>query len=146
MKVILLRDVAKIGKRYEIVDVPDGFALNKLIPKGDAQQASSENVKRVNNMRAKNQMSKADELLALKVVAATFTTEPLSIEAQANEQGHLFKAVHAEDIVSAAKARGVHVAKEQIVISTPIKSTGAHVLELKSQKEVFSITINVVAK
>ena len=40
MKVILLRDVAKLGRRFAVVEVPDGFALNQLIPKGMAEAAS----------------------------------------------------------------------------------------------------------
>jgi large subunit ribosomal protein L9 len=146
MKVILLRDVAKIGKRYEIVEVPDGFALNKLIPKGDAQPASPENIKRVNNLRAKTQLTKSEELVALKVVAETLKQEPLQVSAQANEQGHLFQAVRAEDIIAAAAARMVQIAKEHITIDSPIKSVGEHIISLKSQKEVFAVTLNIIAK
>ena len=47
MKVILLKDVAKIGRRFEIKEVPDGYALNKLIPKNMAQFATPENIKRI---------------------------------------------------------------------------------------------------
>ncbi len=63
MKVILLRDVAKIGKRYEVANVPDGFALNKLIPQGDAQAATPDNVKRVANMRLRDKTDKEGVLI-----------------------------------------------------------------------------------
>ena len=53
MKVILLQDVAKIGKRFETVDVPDGYALNMLIPKRMAEPATPENLKRVDARRTK---------------------------------------------------------------------------------------------
>lgn len=146
MKVILLRDVAKIGRRYEIVEVPDGFALNKLIPKGDAQQATPDNLKRVINMREKNKSNKAEELSSLKSTAETLSALPLTITVQANEQGNLFKAVHADDVVAAAKEQGVVLQKGYISIESAIKSIGSHMIKLTSQKESFPLIINVVAK
>jgi len=146
MKVILLRDVAKIGKRFEIVNVPDGYALNKLIPKGDAQAATPDNVKRVTNMREKGASDKAAELSAIKEVVDSLADAPLEVPMQANEQGHLFKGVHAADVAEAALKRGVKIPKEAVVIETSIKATGAHQVLVKSQGTTFTLAINVVAK
>jgi large subunit ribosomal protein L9 len=146
MKVILLRDVAKIGKRYEIVDVPDGYALNKLIPRRDADPATPVNVKRVTNMRQKNHDNKEGFLMALKQIAADLNESPISVAMQANEQGHLFQAVHANDIISAAKIGGVVLEESYVSFDAPIKSTGEHNINLKNHGESFIITINVVAK
>ncbi len=52
MKVILLQDVAKIGRRYSIVEVNDGYALNQLMPKKLAEPATPANVARVEKMRS----------------------------------------------------------------------------------------------
>ena len=60
MKVILLRDVAKIGRRFEIVEVPDGYALNKLIPKKDAEAATPANVKRIQQNKDRTNANKAE--------------------------------------------------------------------------------------
>jgi large subunit ribosomal protein L9 len=146
MKVILLRDVAKIGRRYEVVEVPDGFALNKLIPKGDAQQATADNIKRVTNMREKDKSNKALELGDLKAIAQSLNETPLVIAMQANAQGHLFKAVHAADVVAAAKGRGVTVHDAYVAISEPIKSLGEHTIALTAQGQSFPFIINVEAK
>lgn len=146
MKVILLRDVAKIGKRYEVVNVPDGFAQNKLIPKGDAQAATPDNLKRVLNMRAKGASDKAAELSSIKAMVDSLAESPLEVPMQANEQGHLFKSVHAEDVVKAAELRGVRLPKETVSVSAPIKTTGAHTVTVKSQGQTFTLSINVVAK
>lgn len=146
MKVILLRDVAKIGRRYEIVTVPDGFAQNKLIPKGDAQAATPDNVKRVMNMREKNLADKTSALESLKKIAAVINQDPLVISAQANAQGHLFKGVRAEDVMAAAAKRGISIPKEYLVVDNHLKSVGQHEVSLKIQGEVFTFTINVVAK
>jgi large subunit ribosomal protein L9 len=146
MKVILLRDVAKIGRRYETVIVPDGFALNKLIPKGDAQAATPDNVKRIMNLRQKNQADKASALDSLQKIAAEINLDPLVIPAQANAQGHLFKGVHADDVMAAALKRGISIPKEYLVVENHLKSLGTHEAALKIQGEVFTFTINVVAK
>lgn len=145
MKVILLRDVAKIGRRYEVVSVPDGFALNKLIPKGDAQAATPDNLKRVVNMRQKSQADKASALDSLKKIASDINLEPLVIPVQANAQGHLFKGVHAEDILAAAGKRGISIPKEYLVVDSHLKSLGAHEATLKIQGESFTFAIMVVA-
>lgn len=146
MKVILLRDVAKIGRRYDIVTVADGLAQNKLIPKGDAKPATPENVKQVQNMHAKGMATKADLVATLKAVAEQFETEPLVIAMQANEQGHLFQGVHADDVVAAAKARGVVIVREYLMIENHLKSLGEHYVSLKGEGLVFRFPINVVAK
>ena len=146
MKVILLRDVAKIGKRYEVVNVPDGYALNKLIPQKDAQAATPDNVKRVANMRLKNKSDKEGVLSALKKGAAQITEEPLVITMQANEQGHLFQSVHAADIVAAAAKRSIDIPEEYVVFTSPIKSVGVHTAILKAQGESFTISLNVLPK
>lgn len=146
MKVILLRDVAKIGKRFEVVNVPDGYALNKLIPKGDAQAATPDNLKRVTNMKAKGASDKEAQLSSIKAMVDSLAETPLEVPMQANEQGHLFQSVHAEDVVKAAEARGAKLPKESISITTPIKTTGAHTVTVKSQGKSFTLSINVVAK
>jgi ribosomal protein L9 len=63
MKVILLRDVAKIGKRFAIVDVPDGYALNKLIPSKDAEPATTNNIKRINQLKERSQTNKTGHIV-----------------------------------------------------------------------------------
>ena len=65
------------------------------------------------------------------------TKEPLTITAVANDQGHLFKAIHAEDITAAAKARGLDIPKEYVVIESPIKAVGEAQIVLKSQGKTF---------
>ena len=146
MKVILLRDVAKIGKRYEVVEVPDGFALNKLIPRKDAEAATPAGLKRVANMSLKHTTDKASILASLKKITVDLSTDILAVPMQANQQGHLFQAVHVDDVVNAAKLRGVTIPKTYVTFAQPIKSTGEHQVQLKDQGETFLLPIMVVAK
>ncbi|MEN9921790.1 MAG: large subunit ribosomal protein [Candidatus Parcubacteria bacterium] len=143
MKVILLQDVAKIGRRFSIVSVPDGYALNQLIPKKLAEPATPINLKRIEKYQATVVAGKqADEGRFDAAVAALHENVPV-VTVEANEQGHLFKAVHEDDIVTAAAVVGVSIDRSMVKISSPIKSVGDHTVELVggSKKHPFIITV-----
>lgn len=146
MKVILLRDVAKIGRRSEIVELPDGYALNQLIPKKWAQPATPENLKKIANTQANTQAHDEAQSVAFVEAVKKLSEQPLQIECDANEQGHLFKAVHEQDIFTAAGARGIALDKSMITIEKPIKSLGQHEVTLKRGKQNASCVIEVIKK
>ena len=135
MKVILLRDVAKIGRRSEVVELPDGYALNQLIPKKWAEPATPANMKKIVALKATASLHDKLEDDQFKTAVATLQSLPLQIVGgQANGQGHLFKAVHAIDIIAAAKQRGIVILPAQVEIKAPIKSLGSHEIILKRGK------------
>jgi large subunit ribosomal protein L9 len=131
MKVILLRDVARLGKRNSIVEVPDGYALNRLIPQGLAIAATKGNTERITAMNREQAThdAKADDILtaALRELATT----PLAITSTANDHDHLFKAVTMGEIASALKARGISIKETSLKTATPIKSLGTHDVQVK---------------
>jgi large subunit ribosomal protein L9 len=146
MKVILQKDVAKLGKRHAVVEVPDGYALNKLIPQGMALPASPENLKRISNIKAEATAHfEADEASYREAIAG-LATKKVEVKVDANEKGHLFKAVKASDVHQALIASGVTVIPlEAIVITTPIKSCGEQTVAVHFHDHRDSISINVVA-
>ena len=144
MKVILLQDVAKIGRRNEIVDVPTGYAANKLIPNKMAIPATPANLKKVSKVHAEAAGKAADSEAVFNAAKAGLATEPLIIKADMNEQEHLFKAVDAAEIVAAAEAKGIALTTQMIGFSTPIKSAGEHTVLLQSGAHNASFIINVV--
>lgn len=146
MKIVLLRDVAKIGRRHSIVEVPDGYALNSLIPKKDALPATPANVKRVQAMQSMQQSSKEDEVVLLEEMSKRVSVEPLVIVMEANEKGHLFQAVRAADVVKVAAVRGMKITTTQVVVEQVIKECGAHTVALKAHGKTFSLPIIVQAK
>ena len=92
MKVILLQDVAKLGRKFTTIEVPDGHALNKLIPQGLAQQATPENVKRLSTQMEKVS-SGEDALNSLFDDAVTkLSDSTIMVPVELNEQGHMFQA------------------------------------------------------
>lgn len=143
MKVILLQDVAKIGRRAAVVEVPDGYALNQLIPKKMAEPATAANLKRVERMRATATASKEAGEARFDAAIAALKAQTLSIAASVNEQGHCFKAVSEADVVEAAKAAEVDIDTTMVSFAAPIKELGKHEVMLVSgaRKEVFTIEV-----
>ena len=146
MKVILRQDVAKIGKRSQIVSVPDGYALNKLIPQGMAELATAANEKRISRQQAVVEASKDAEQTVFTEAVTALTAKTLQIPVEPNEQGHTFKAVSKEDITAAAKADGIVLPEKMIEMETPIKSVGEHVIRVVSGSDTADVTIAVVKK
>lgn len=146
MKVILLQDVAKIGARYTVTDVADGYALNQLIPKGLAEPATPQNLKKLESRSASIEATKVADAEAFAAAKEKLAEVTLTITVEANEQGHLFGAVKASEVVTAAKAVGVIIEEAQVIMEEPIKATGNHVVKLAGGKEVVEVTLEVVAK
>lgn len=149
MKVILLKDVPKIGKRYETKDVSDGYAANMLIPRGLAIAATSSTVKTIELERAKAEGErKVNEELLLKNLAE-IEGKTITMSAKGNEKGHLFAGVHKEELISEIeKQTRLKLNPEHITLEKPIKTAGDHSIEVRgSGKTVkFTLKIETVAK
>jgi large subunit ribosomal protein L9 len=144
MKVILVRDVAKIGRRNQIVEVPDGYAQNQLIPKKWALPATPQNLKRIEALNAGIAASKESKEEIFLAAIEKLKSVGISIVAEANNQGHLFKAIHEKDVVLAAKAVGVQLEVAAVKIASVIKSIGDHEVTLVhgAHKIPYTITID----
>jgi len=146
MKVILLQDVAKIGKRSDLVEVPDGYALNQLIPKRMAEAATAQNKNRIAKLQAEAETNKAADQERFAAAQTALTEKTIQITADVNEQGHTFKAVSEQDIAEAAQAAGIDVEAAMLSVGSPIKELGEHTIELIRGDNKAAITIEVVKK
>lgn len=146
MKVILLKDVAKIGRRNEVVNVPDGYAMNQLIPKNMAAPATPTNLKKIEKLEAQAAASVEADNERFSSAKKALSEKVIKIEVDSNDQGHLFKAVNEADISAAAKGVGVDIESAMVVIKTPIKELGEHELSLKLGGNTASFTIEVIKK
>lgn len=146
MKVILLQDVAKIGKRSDLVEVPDGYALNQLIPKHMAEAATKQNKKRIEKLQAATESNKAADQARFAAAEKALTGITIQVPAEVNDKGHAFKAVSEQDIAEAAQAAGIDVTAAMLVVGTPIKDVGEHTIELTRGESIVSITIEVIKK
>jgi len=146
MKVILLRDVAKIGRRSEIVEVPDGYARNQLIPKGMAEPASTSNLKKIQKRRVETETATAKATEEFTTAMNLLKDTPVKVAVDLNEKDHAFKAVSENEIVSAAKNLGIEIDTTMVKISSPIKQAGGHKVILHSGADQAEFTIEVIKK
>ncbi|MBX4197715.1 50S ribosomal protein L9 [Candidatus Parcubacteria bacterium] len=147
MKVILLQDVRKVGRKFEIKDVADGYALNFLIPRKLAEVSNSSNTRRVEHIKAKDETNKkVQEEHVLKNLKALDGAK-IEIKENTNEKGHLFKGVNKEEIAHALKVQGhSDITPEYIMLEKPIKEAGEYSIEVKVQETAANFKLVISAK
>ncbi len=144
MKVILLRDVPKIGKKYEIKNVADGYALNMLIPKNAAKIATDAEVKKIEALKALERAEqKIHDDLLIKTLAE-IDGKSVVFKAKASDKGHLFAQIHPDEIVKAIKDSTSATLIDSLIPVVHIKETGTHKLVIKALGK--SATINLVVE
>ncbi|MBX4195954.1 50S ribosomal protein L9 [Candidatus Parcubacteria bacterium] len=127
MKVILLKDVKGVGKRYEEKNISDGYATNFLIPKKLAVPAGSSAAAQVKALKDQEEETVEKGLEALKKGAAKISNLEVKVNMKANEKNHLFASITKEKIGDILKKEaGVTIDPEYIVLEHPIKETGTH--------------------
>src|SRR3989344_7876387 len=134
MKIILLHDIAKVGKKYDVKNVSDGHALNLLIPKGLAVTANAGALKRVEKLKLEDTAHKKvqEDLLLMNLKAVEGTT--LEITEKANEKGHLFAGIHKAEISERMKDdKHIDLLPDFIVLDKPIKEVGEYKIEIRVQ-------------
>ncbi|OGL95739.1 50S ribosomal protein L9 [Candidatus Uhrbacteria bacterium RIFOXYB12_FULL_58_10] len=123
MKVILMTDVKALGRRGEVVNVSDGYALNFLFPQNLAVQATAQAIQRMRDQDAKVvRMSKKDETEARKLAARLDGFE-LMLQEKASDGGIFFASVNAKSVASALKKAGFGITADQIDMR-PMKEPG----------------------
>lgn len=136
MKVILLQDVKKIGKKGEVIEASDGYARNFLFPRKLAEEATAANLHILNNKKENERKQKLAELEAAQKLAAELKGKEIKLTAKAGENGKLFGAITSKDVAEMIKAQyKIQVDKKKIVMDT-IKVAGGYEIEVKLYPEV----------
>ncbi len=147
MKVILLKDVKGTGRVNDIVTVNDGYARNYLIPRGIAQEATTENVNRSIQKRNAQVHRKNMERSEAQEVVERLRDLTVDVEAKAGKDGRLFGSVTASDIAAALKKQHhLEVDKKKIELEAPIKQAGINTATVRVYAEMSArIRVNVIA-
>jgi len=146
MKVVLLKDVAGVGRKNEVKTVSDGYALNMLIPKKLAVPGTTATI--ANAERLKSLMEaerKVQEDLLYKNLSSA---DGLQIElcVKANEKGHLFASIHADTIAAELKKqKGVDVLPGFLQLDKPLKEVGEHKILVSAHGKTGGFTVIVKA-
>ncbi len=145
MKIILLKDIAKIGKRGEVREVADGYAINVLIKKGDACMATPSELAKWKSKEDAKIHKKELQTSAFSVLIDRLRTTSLVISDKKHDnKGQLFASVKDTDIADAIfSSIQVSIDPKQITITTPIKSIGTHTFELKQGDKKVNLEVTV---
>lgn len=147
MKVIFLSDVPRVGKKYDIKEVTDGYAMNFLLPRRLAQTAT---VKAIAELETKKKgvviEREVQENLLLKNLQE-ISGKIIAIKGKANEKGHLFSAIHKKEIIDAMRDQHrAEIGEEFILLEKPIKEIGEHqiAISIKGKKSSFKLEVEKI--
>ncbi|OOM71271.1 50S ribosomal protein L9 [Clostridium puniceum] len=136
MKVILLQDVKKIGKKGDVIEASDGYARNFLFPRKLAQEASESNMHILNNKKENERKQKLAELEAAQKLAGELKGKEIKIKAKTGDSGKLFGAITSKDVAELIKEQyKIEIDKKKIVMDT-IKLAGGYEIDVKLYPEV----------
>ena len=145
MEVILREDVAKLGRRGDIVTVKDGYARNYLLPRKLALEATASNRKQIEEMKAAAVRQRVVEKGGAESLAAQLAALTLVIPAKAGESDQLFGSVTAMDIAAALEDKGFHIDKRKVELAEPLKTLGEYKVPLRLHADVTAgVEVHVV--
>ncbi len=143
MKVILQRDIPKVGKGGDVVNVADGYARNYLFPRSYAVPASGGHLKH-HEARIAQEKAKGARLHAgAEKNAETLAETTLTITGKVGAGTKLYGSITAQDVADAIKSStGVEVDKRRIGLVDPIKSLGVYAVPVRLGTDV-TVTVHV---
>ena len=137
MEVILKKDVKGTGKAGDIVKVSDGFARNRLIPSGDAVEATEANKKMMERQNAKRLEQLAQDKADAEALAAKLSKDQIILKTKVGEGGRLVGSITSMDIADAIKEQtGEEIDKRKVELAKPTKEPGVFDVEIKRFTDV----------
>ena len=137
MDIILLEDVEKLGDKFEVVTVKDGFGRNFLIPRGKALIANKTNMLRLQDYRNREERKREAMLDTFREIADQLKGKTLRIGAKSGTSGKIFGSVTALQISNALKEQfGVEVERKRIEMPDEVKEVGTYRAKLNMHRDV----------
>jgi large subunit ribosomal protein L9 len=136
VQLLLIQSVDHLGKQGDVVEVKSGYASNYLLPQGLATMASDHHKRMVDKHRTKLQEIEKARLASLRSLSDAIAKQSITIEANANDEGHLYGSVGANDIVSALKQAGFTITSDQVRLAGPLKELGLYTVKVHLHHEI----------
>ncbi len=145
MKVLLKADVKGTGKKGDVVEVADGYGRNFLIKKGLAQAATASTVHEAAQKKAAAEFHKAEEIKALKELAASLEGKKVVVKIKTGENGKMFGSVSSQHVAAALSEQGFDIDKKKIKMDS-VKTLGVLPAEIRFMEGVSAkITVSIEA-
>ena len=131
MKVILTKDVDKLGKSGEMKQVADGYATNFLIPNGVAVPAAGGAYRAWQHDIASREDKRVRERADAEIAATRIASTTLTMGVKVGEGGKLYGSITTKEIAEALARRGIDVDRHKIELEEPLKSLGTYKVAIK---------------
>ena len=139
MKVILLEDVKKLGKKDEIIEVSSGYARNFLIPNKKAIVADNVNLNKLEGKKSKESHLKELSLEHAKKIKEIIEKEVLVIYAKKGKDDRLFGTIKSSEIAKELKKKyDLDIDRKKIIVENAIKVVGEYVVTVKLEQGVIA--------
>jgi len=131
MRVILLKDVEKVGKKYDVKEVNDGHARNFLIPRGLVKKATPEALEWLTVQKEIKEKKAEEGLKETQDTASKIDGLELTIPVKVGEKDELFEKITAQKIAEKMKESGFEIKKSQVILPEPIDELGEFPVKIK---------------
>lgn len=136
VQLLLIQSVDHLGKQGDVVEVKPGYANNYLLPQGLATIATAHHQRMVEKHKAKLMEIEKARLSDLQALADTLSKQSVTIEANANDEGHLYGSVGAPEIVAALKQSDFNLTNDQIRLEGPLKELGLYTVKIHLHQDI----------
>ena len=137
MKIILLQDEKKLGKKGDIVEVSEGYARDYILPKKIGAEASAKNMNDLKLKKANDAKVAQEQLDAAKALAADLEDRIVTIRIKAGEGGKVFGSVSAKEIAAAVKEQcGIEIDKKKLQLADNLRNFGSYEVGIKLHPQV----------
>ena len=147
MKVIFLKQVPNVAKKFDVKDVADGYALNHLFPQSLAEMATEKALARLEKLKATHEAELKIQIDLLAKNLESLAHVSIELNKKANDKGHLFDSIHKDLIIEElANQAHINLLPEFIELAKPIKAVGEHEISVKIGDKTgsFKVVVNAL--
>lgn len=146
MKIILLQDEKKLGKKGDIIETSEGYARNYILPKKIGVEATPRNMNDLKLQKSNEAKVAKEQLEAAQALAGVLASKQVVVKIKAGEGGKTFGSVSTKEIATAFKEQhNLEIDKKKILLSEGLKSIGSYEVAVKLHPRVTAkTTVKVV--
>ncbi len=136
MKIILMEDIASLGRRGEVREVATGYARNYLLPKKLAVPATPGNLQNLEHLKRQRERIEQKARDEAQATARRIGGLTFAVATRASEDGHLFGSVSAQDVVQFLEGHQIALEKRRVGLEEPIKALGEYQVPIRLPHDV----------
>ncbi len=136
VQLLLIHTVDYLGEQGEVVEVKAGYANNYLLPQGLATIATDHHRRMVEKHKAELLAIEKARLSEIRAQADALARQSITIEANANDEGHLYGSVGASEIVASLRQNNFQINKDQVRLEGPLKELGLYTVKVRLHRDI----------